>query len=427
MIKKLSYIVIILYVFLIFPYQAYSDTANDIKKQIQNINDQRSAIDKEIETLSKQIAKTAEERNILANMIKELNLTRSKLLKEKQQIEKKITIAGLTINNLSSGIKNKEESINTSKTLLAKMINSLNQNENIPFVEKLLSVKTFTDFSNEYNNIISLNEKIKKNIKDLSIQKSDLELSKNQKEQEKNNLNNLRVNLTEKEQAVSATKKEKDSLLIATKNKETEYQKMLNEKIKKRDAFEKELGEYESQLKFILNPKSLPKQGSAVLSWPLDYVLITSLFGERWGRTHTGLDFRASVGTSVKSVAGGEVIGTGDTDIACKNASFGKWVLIKHNNGLSTVYAHLSLIKVKKGQKVELGEIIGLSGNTGSSTAPHLHLGVYASLGLKIDNVPSKTCNGKTFVQPMAATNAYLNPLFYLPRATKSMYKEGVL
>jgi murein DD-endopeptidase MepM/ murein hydrolase activator NlpD len=122
-------------------------------------------------------------------------------------------------------------------------------------------------------------------------------------------------------------------------------------------------------------------------------------------------------------MAEGEVLGTGDTDVACKGASFGKWVFIKYNNGLSSTFGHLSAISVKKGQKVKAGTIVGLSGNTGSSTGPHLHVAVYASTGVNVDTVPSKSCGGKIFTQPIAALNAYLNPLDYLPKTTKDMFK----
>jgi murein DD-endopeptidase MepM/ murein hydrolase activator NlpD len=304
------------------------------------------------------------------------------------------------------------------------MVKDLNQRDDTPMIERLLSVGNFTEFSREYNDVMTLNEEIGKNIVNVSIKKKELLSSKTLKEGEQQNLNTLKNNLVEKEQVVVIAKKEKDTLLNQTKNKEAEYQKLLAEKIKKRDAFDKVLEDYEAQLKFILNPKLLPKEGSGVLSWPLSYVLITSPYGSRWGKFHYGLDFRAPVGTPVFAMAGGVVEGTGDTDIACKGASFGKWVFIKYNNGLSSTYGHMSLITAKAGQIVNAGDVVGSTGNTGSSTGPHLHVAVYASDGVKVDTVPSKSCGGKIFTQPIAALSAYLNPGLYLPKITPLMVKK---
>jgi murein DD-endopeptidase MepM/ murein hydrolase activator NlpD len=99
-------------------------------------------------------------------------------------------------------------------------------------------------------------------------------------------------------------------------------------------------------------------------------------------------------------------------------------VFIRYNNGLASTYGHLSIITAKVGQKVKVGDTVGLSGNTGSSTGPHLHVSVYASDGVKVDTVPSKSCNGKIFTQPISALNAYLNPALYLPKITSAMVKK---
>ncbi len=422
--KLILYILIIAIYASIFPYQVLALTATEVRNQIEEANKQIEALDKEIKQYQSQITQTSSQKNTLSNLIKELTLTRSKLIKEKEQIQKKITATGLIIKDISGDITEKEKSINISKESLAQMINSLNQNDNVPIVERLLSVNDFTDFSREYNNIITLNEKIRENIVNVSLKKKELLTSKVQKEGEQQNLNSLKSNLLQKEQIVAIAKKEKDSLLSQTKNKEAEYQKLLAEKIKIRDAFDKALEDYEAQLYFILNPKLIPKEGSGVLSWPLKYILITSQYGARWGKFHYGLDFRAAVGTQVTAMATGVVEGTGDTDIACKGASFGKWVFIKYNNGLSSTYGHLSVITAKVGQSVKAGDTVGLSGNTGSSTGPHLHVAVYASDGVKVDTVPSKSCNGKIFTQPIAALSAYLNPGSYLPKITPLMVKK---
>jgi murein DD-endopeptidase MepM/ murein hydrolase activator NlpD len=129
---------------------------------------------------------------------------------------------------------------------------------------------------------------------------------------------------------------------------------------------------------------------------------------------HYGTDFRAAVGTPVFAMASGVVEGTGDTDVACKGASFGKWVLIEHNNGLSSLYAHLSVVGVKAGQHITDDEIIGLSGMTGYSTGPHLHFTVYATQGVEISNYNFKSCSSKSIKMPIATLKAYLNPLLYL-------------
>ncbi len=423
--KKIGFYVILIGFILAFtPLSVGALTASEVRQQIEDTNNQIEALDKEIAKYQSQISETSAQKTTLANLVKELTLTRNKLIKEREQIQKKISATGLIINTLSTDIKEKEKSIEISKQTLGKMIKDLNQNDNIDIIERLLSVDNFTEFSREYNDLITLNQKIQENIIDVSTKKEELLNSKVQKEGEQQNLTVLKNNLVQKEQIVTITKKEKDTLLNQTKNKEAEYQKILAEKIKVRDAFDKVLEDYEAQLKFILNPKLLPKSGSGALAFPLDYILVTSPYGDRWGKFHYGIDFRASVGTEVKAMAEGVVEGTGDTDIACKGASFGKWVFIKYNNGLSSTYGHLSVISAKVGQKVKAGDVVALSGNTGSSTGPHLHVGVYASTGVKVDTVPSKSCNGKIFTQPIAALNAYLNPALYLPTITDKMVKK---
>jgi murein DD-endopeptidase MepM/ murein hydrolase activator NlpD len=82
---------------------------------------------------------------------------------------------------------------------------------------------------------------------------------------------------------------------------------------------------------------------------------------------HSGDDFSARVGTPVVST------GEGRVKVSKVNGSFGNYIEIDHGNGFATIYAHLSRRHVKKGQKVFRGQKIGEVGNTGRSTAPHLH------------------------------------------------------
>lgn len=85
-------------------------------------------------------------------------------------------------------------------------------------------------------------------------------------------------------------------------------------------------------------------------------------------RFHHGIDFAAALGTPVRATADGEVI-----EVAFKKNTYGNMVRIKHDNGVETLYAQLQDYTVQEGQKVQRGEMVGHVGNSGRSTAPHLH------------------------------------------------------
>src|SRR6218665_1319590 len=98
---------------------------------------------------------------------------------------------------------------------------------------------------------------------------------------------------------------------------------------------------------------------------------LTSGFKLRWGKWHKGNDFGCSSGTKIKAAWGGVV-----RYAQYNEGGYGNLVIIRHYNGLETYYAHLSKILVTPGQSVNGGDVVALSGNTGSSTGPHLHFEV---------------------------------------------------
>lgn len=121
---------------------------------------------------------------------------------------------------------------------------------------------------------------------------------------------------------------------------------------------------------------------------PLGYPFpgtITSTFGHRENpfggenvETHKGLDIRGPIGSPVKAMAKGEV------EFAGLRGGFGNCIMLKHGNGFETLYGHLSKILVRVGQKIDIGQQIGLIGSTGRSTGPHLHYEIHKN-GEKID------------------------------------------
>ena len=122
----------------------------------------------------------------------------------------------------------------------------------------------------------------------------------------------------------------------------------------------------------IVNKNDTKNVNNFVLKKPVKGGITTSGFGDTISRTasHNGHDWAVNTGTKVRAAAEGVV------ELAYFSESYGYNILINHNNGFKTRYAHLSEVKVSKGEKVEQSQVIALSGSTGFSTGPHLHFEV---------------------------------------------------
>lgn len=122
----------------------------------------------------------------------------------------------------------------------------------------------------------------------------------------------------------------------------------------------------------IVNKNDTKNVNNFVLKKPVKGGITTSGFGDTISRTasHNGHDWAVNTGTKVRAAAEGVV------ELAYFSESYGYNILINHNNGFKTRYAHLSKVKVSKGEKVEQSQVIALSGSTGFSTGPHLHFEV---------------------------------------------------
>ena len=414
--KQFSFIILALLIIVPIAFSC-AQTAEELNAKISQKNADIDKLEKEIKQYQSQLNDLAKEKNSLNVSLKQLDLTRKKLVADIAITENKIEKTNFKIQELSLEINNKEDTITRDIDAIKIEIRKTNVFDLDSMIETILSENSFTNMWNDIDNMAVVREKIREKIIELKQIKSDLEDTRKETMDARNELVILKSQLADQKKIVDQNTAEKKKLLTQTKNNETNYQKLLKKKIAKKEAFEKELSDYESQLKYILDPSKLP--GKGVLAWPLDSIYITDYFGQTPTRFHKGVDFRASVGTAVKSMSDGVVAGTGDTDVQCPGVSYGRFIFIKFNNGLAATYGHLSLIKVSKGDTVKRSQIIGYSGNTGSSTGPHLHVSVYPKDAVDLKTLPSKSCPGHVLTQPIAATNAYLDPMYYLP-----LYKQ---
>jgi murein DD-endopeptidase MepM/ murein hydrolase activator NlpD len=122
-------------------------------------------------------------------------------------------------------------------------------------------------------------------------------------------------------------------------------------------------------------------EACAPLAWPVDAQL-SSPFGRRDGRPHTGIDLAAPEGTAVRAACAGIVRYAGE-----EQRGYGRLVIVEHTDGLTTYYAHNSAFAVHAGDVVARGDLVAYAGATGHVTAPHVHFEV-RRLGAAIDPLP---------------------------------------
>lgn len=402
----------------------YSQTItnpDELKNKIDDRQNQIKKLEEEIKQYNQEVENANKEAKTLESTIKSLDLTKKKISTDINLTENKISKTNLTIQQIGGEISTKEEQIENNRKAVTNAIKNAQFIENNNLITMLLTKKSISDIWKDIDNIEVIREAIRDKTKELSGLKKELEVKHEDLNEQKEELVDLKQDLSGKKQAVEYTTKEKATVLTQTKNKEQVFKQLVKTKEEEKAQYLKELFEYESQLRYLIDPNSYPQGKPSILAWPLDNVFITQRFGKTVGASklytsgsHNGVDFRASLGTKVKNVLTGTVVGSGNTDQYPGCYSFGKWVMVRHENGLSTIYAHLSVISVTNGQKLETGDTIGFSGNTGYSTGPHLHISVYATQGVRIEKfVNSRGC--KEAVIPLADIRAYLDPMQYFP------------
>jgi murein DD-endopeptidase MepM/ murein hydrolase activator NlpD len=414
----------ILLVLIVLPFFLNAQTATELQNEIEKSSAEIENLEREIAQYEKQLDAVGQEKRTLESNVRELDITRRKVSANVSVAQSRVNYTELEIVELDKEISVREDQIQSSTGALSETIRGINMGESQTLVETILKSEKMSTFWDEVGSIQQFQTVLRDRLISLEIAKKELISARGESQRKFGQLIVERDDLSSQKKALDITRGEKNNLLSSTKEKESTYQEILSEKKKAKEEFEAAILELESKLEYTRDPSRIPPAGKGVLRWPLDAIKITQNFGTTAfsqsgaynGKGHNGVDFRASVGTPVKSALSGVVQATGNTDQYSGCYSYGKWVLVKHNNGLSTLYAHLSHIAEISGAQISTGQVIGYSGNTGYSTGPHLHFTVYESNSvqlLRLGDVKSRTnCANATI--PVAPLPAYLNPLDYL-------------
>ncbi len=350
-------------------------TTEDLRKVESNIDNTRSKIRKgeSDKTQLNEDIRSADER--LATINTELSKINTELIKT-QKTKASITIE---LNALRIKLAKSQAELNTAiarlKTLtltLNKRAGSFYKNGEVSLIEVLLNAESFSDFlvrARFLQTIISLDTKLVSEIKatKAKILKTRAAIERDKKK-------------TEEQEAVFQTEVDRLAALSVkeqTKRNEEKAQKAAKEQTiakidSDREAWQAAEAEFSRSAAQIRQQLSQGRQVSGKPSvsgfiWPVAGP-VSSGFGPRWGRMHSGMDISVPQGTSVVASKAGRVV------IAKYYGGYGNLVVIDHGGGVETWYGHNSSFTVSVGKNVNQGQVIAKAGSTGNSTGPHVHL-----------------------------------------------------
>ncbi len=405
-------------------YAQTASTADQLNAQIIDLQQQ-------IAQLESQLTVTTQQKQTIQTAIAGLNLNIQKLQKSLSLTHAQIVQNGQQTKKLASTIATTTAALTIADAGFSETMRQLDMLDAEPLGIVLLGGGSLSSFFDALTTLETVRSSLEDQIPQLSSLTQTLKNSKAASVEKGQQLASLQQTLAQQQEGLSVARESQTQLLAQTKSQEATYAAEITQKKAQEVQFEASLLTIGSSITTAINPTSLPPSGSDPLIWPIEFnvIDITQYFGNTpfatqnpqvySGHGHDGIDIAASPGTPVHAARFGIVLGTGNTDLTCPQASFGKWVFIEHDDGLETMYAHLGVISVSQGQRVTTGQVIGYSDTTGYATGPHLHFGVYAAAGSEIKSWPTTNprpiCAGKIYTMPVAEIPAYLNPLSYLP------------
>lgn len=384
-----------------------------IAAEPQNLQQAIEAKLNDLKVVKEEIVKTQKEIEETQKQQKSLNRELTVINQSINQVNLYIKAGEINISKLNLELAQLEEKISKTQNsialkleTIAQLLRELQQKDRESLLVALLKHPSLAAIFSEAQTIHKLNSQLafeSANLKvlhnELAGKFNDRSVKKAALESEQRDLKNRRAILQDQKSARSA-------LLTQTKNQEKLYRQQLTKLEKKQQAISDEIDAIEDELRKTFDPTILPVKRPGVLAWPVANPRITQNWGERsWlyrGKPHNGVDFGAAVGTPIFAADDGEVIGAANNG----RYQYGRYVVIKHDNNLATLYAHLSKQTVSQGQAVKRGDLVGYSGNTGYSFGPHLHFGLYWAPSLRFEDFPS--CCG---LVPVGIT---IDPLDYL-------------
>jgi len=371
----------------------------DLERRINEKNEELKEINKQLSETEQNLVSTQQEKASLQNEIKKIESNVYQLNLNIQADGVVVEKLGFEIDSLKYDIRDIEISAEDMKISIADLLRKIQRNGGKNLLSILLKGDSLAESVFEAQNLSDLGVQLSVDVARLSGLKGELNNKVENIGDRQGEIALRQSNLRVRKSIVEDQKVAKDEILVQTKSQESLYEQQLEELRTKQNEIADAIAEIEDELRAKFDATLLPNKRPGVFEWPIvlksqgGIGIITQHFGEvsnlYRGKPHNGMDIGAPVGTPVFAGEDGVILAVDNNDRSTwSKYQYGKYVLIEHGNNLATLYAHLSDQTVAVGQAVKRGELVGYSGNTGYSTGPHLHFGLYWAPSILMKSVP---------------------------------------
>lgn len=412
--KKKIGITILVFIFLLtdaftrsLPLSAQTSTSTPdaLRQSIEGRTKELDQINKEIQKTEANINQTKTQGRTIQKDVQNLSANINQLNLKIKAGEITIEKLRLELNQLGLEVKSIEESVTGKKDGIAASLRTIQQKDNEGLFILFLSGRSLADSVFEAQSLSNFNDVLAGEIVNLKSLRDNLNQKIAQTSEKKSAIEGEYENTKNRKEIVGDQKTERERLLGLTKVQQKTYESQLTKLEKQQADLAEEVDKLEDELRKTFNISLLPEKRPGVLLMPIQNPRITQNWGEvsnlYGGRPHNGLDIGAPIGTPVFAARDGRVTAVGNNG----RLQYGRYILIQHDNGLSTLYAHLSRQATTQGAAMKRGDLIGYVGNTGYSFGSHLHFGLYWSNSIVMQS------KGAAGLVPVGAT---FNPRDYI-------------
>lgn len=373
------------------------DEVIELNRQIQERRQALDQLNAQNKAYQQALALKQQETLTLSNQLETIDDQIAKTELEIQIAETEIETLNLQIREVKSKIADRENQMIDQKTRLSEMIRLLNKAKNVGSLMIFFQEDTFSDFYSQMNYLEDLEHKLKKSLDDVKKLKAELETVNTDLTGKNDELQQFKDKLVAEKGEAESQRTYKEQLLDDTRSSESQYQDLLDAVKREQASVSFDITSIEDTIRKKLAGDDTLTDDTATLSWPVSPLGgITATFHDpsyifRRIFEHPAIDIRAQQGTPVKAAAAGYVA-------RAKDAGLGyNYIMLIHGDGISTVYGHISSIKVQEESYVTRGQVIGLSGGMpGTSGAGRLTTGPHLHFEVRKDGIP-------------------VNPIDYLP------------